>query len=249
MKKLNSIMAAGVMLAAILFGVHPALAQIGLKGYGGGTIPVGEFARTDVDRDPPKSGATDGDLYGLEAIYQLDAASVQTILSVGYIENHFGNDVPTTTLDDTLQFVTPESEIDFKAIRAGIRISAFAISPGVSPSVGIGLQSGKVKVNSTTFFGPNSTAQGTDEATQLKVESETERVMGVYGLAGLTVTTSDRVALFADATYNKLFVKDAEVTVTITPSEGDLEPSTAKSDFEWWDVRAGVILYFPDLGL
>ncbi len=244
-------MAVGFVLAAILLDSGIAGAQFGIMVYGGGTVPVGEFGRMDVERTPPRSGATEGHLYGAEAAWRFTVASIPTILSVGYAESHFGNDAPTNILSDTMQFVTPESQIAFEAFRAGIYAVPWR-DWKVSPTIGIGVQYGKLSANSQVFLGPNSNAQGTDHPVHLLGTSESDYLFGIYGLAGLTVKTSDYLSLIGGLTYNFLFSEGVERTDTFSPrGEGNVQIAMdeVKSDFEWWDVRAGVILYFPDLGL
>jgi hypothetical protein len=224
----------------------------GIALHGGATSPVGEFGRTDVVRDPPKSGATDGDILGFEVVFLFDIASLQTIFSLGYVENHFGNDVPTTLSDDsTLQFVTPESEIDFEAVRFGVRVLPWDNSI-IRPMIGSGVHYGKLHARSQLFSESVGEIGGPDDPAQIMATSESEYLFGVYGLAGMSLQTSKWVSLNGELTYNFLFSEDAERTDTFVPREEggtQTEKNSIKSNSEWWEIRAGVILYFPGLGL
>jgi hypothetical protein len=131
----SSIAAAVIMLAAIFFAALPCRAQLGFTAWTGGTVPTGEFGRTDLERDPPKSGAENGHSFGGGPAWRILTGDREqsgmglhpdVIISLIWAESEFGNDVPRMLDDDTMQFVTPQSRIRLRGFRAGLQIIPWA---------------------------------------------------------------------------------------------------------------------------
>lgn len=249
----RSISAAGLVLPAVFFlVVSPCQAQVGFTAFGGGTVPAGEFGKTDLDRDPPKSGAENGHSFGGGTAWRIVTADrhnsgmglhPDVILSVVFAESEFGNDVPRVFSNDTLQFVTPESRIRWRGFRAGLRIVPWA-HRAISPSLGGGFQTGKMKVESRAFFGPGEHAVGTDEPLALQITSKSENVNGLFGHVGLTARGSEDALFFADAVFHHLFSDGVKSTTEFAPTDDPPAEGEIKSNFQWWELRAGLVWFF-----
>lgn len=242
-----------VMMLMTAFFLLPAAgqAQVGFTAYVGGTLPVGEFGTTDIERDPPKSGAEYGHVFGGGAAWRILAGDRQqsgfglhpeVIITVGYAESEFGNDVPKVVVADTMQFATPNSRILLRGLRLGLRIVPWA-QWTVSPTVGCGFQSGKMKVESRAFFGPGAQAGETNDALALQITSESDNVPGVFGQVGIAMRSSPAAIFFADAVYHHFFSEDVSTTTEFSPSDDPPEQGKIKSNFQWWEIRAGLIFF------
>lgn len=250
--RLQVLAAAIFMLAAFFLVGTPCRAQYGFTVFGGGTVPAGEFGKTDLDRDPPKSGAENGHSFGGGAVWRIMTAErhhsglgihPDIILSMVFAESEFGNDVPRVLSYDTMQFVTPESRIRWRGFRAGLRVVPWAHRI-VSPSLGGGFQTGKMTVESRAFFGLGENAVGTDEPLALQITSKSENVSGVFAQLGLAARSGEEALFFVDAVFHHLFSDGVKSTTEFKPSADPPSEGEIKSNFQWWELRAGLAWFF-----
>ena len=251
--------AAVILAAVVLLPCSRLYAQIGFEAYGGGTLPVGEFGKTDISRRPPKSGAEDGHAVGGGLAWGVcwgktksggDRLNPTLVVTFGYGESQFGNDVPVSVfLDEAnvgqVQFATPESGIRVRGLHFGLRMIPWG-ERRITPTFGGGFERLKIKVDSRTFFGsgpqPGSVAE---EASTLRITNESGGISGIFLHGGLETRSDHSLAIFGDLVYHMLF-SDGVSTVTKVayPTETIIEKGKIKSSFQWWEIRGGVVFLF-----
>jgi len=244
--------AISILLAAFFMAASPCRAQLGITAWAGGTLPTGEFGRTDLERTPPKSGAEKGHSFGGGVAWRVLAGArsqsgrglhPDVIISLVWAESEFGNNVPRVLDDDTMQFVTPASRIRLRGLRAGVRVVPWA-HRCVSPSFGGGFESGKMKVESRAFFGPGAWATGTDKPLALQVTSKSENISGVFAQLGVQVQRDATASFFADAVFHHLFSEGVGSSTKFSPGDALPTEGEIKSNFQWWEFRAGLVCFF-----
>jgi len=247
------------LFAAVTLPAAMCRAQIGFTAYGGGILPIGEFSRTDVNRDPPKSGAESGHSFGggvtwgfrfgREGEFQ-PGINPLFVFTLEYSESEFGNDVPLSVFDDPdipgqVQYATPESRIRMRGARFGLRIVPWR-SRGFSPTFGGGFQRGKITVDSRAFYGPGPQAVELFEPLPLKVTLESGVILGGFLHTGFVTQSKRSAKLFVDFVYHFLFSEGVSSTVEVLPSEDPPVEGEMKSDIQWWEIRGGLVFFVGD---
>jgi len=245
-----------VILSALLQPGTACRAQIGFTAYGGGTLPTGEFGRTDINRDPPKSGAEAGHSFGGGVAWRFRFGSDREsgwglnpdfVITLGYSESEFGNDVPVSVFydeqDQQVQIATPESRIRMRAIRFGMRVIPWA-RRHISPTFGGGFERGKIKVESWAFYGPGPQAETLSEPLPLRITAESGNITGVFLQTGIATQTERSAVFFADIIYHLLFSEGVSTTTVFAHTDGPPQEDTIKSDFQWWEIRGGLVFFF-----
>lgn len=251
-----SLGAAVVLVAVVLSLCSRSYAQIGFEAYGGGTLPAGEFGKTDISRRPPKSGAENGHAVGggLAWGFRWGGAKADSerlhpvvIITLGYEENQFGNYVPVSVYSNDeygtqFQFATPESGIRMRGLRFGLRMIPWG-ERRITPTFGGGFERLKIKVDSRTFFGPGpQPGTNTAEPTPIHITNESGNILGAFMQGGITVRSNRAVVLFGDLVYHMLFSDGVSTVTTVAyPTETLSEKGKIKSNFQWWEVRGGLI--------
>jgi len=250
---------AWITVLLVVFGFWTPLnghAQIGFSAFMGGTFPTGDFGRTDVDRTPPKSGAESGHAFGGELAWgyrftREDWSEAQFhpafVFTLGYSETEFGNDVPTSFLTDQPAMIsTPESRIRLRSLRLGARIIPWT-SNILAPTVGLGYERGKMEVDNWSFFGPSSEANDLSGHTPIRAKLESENISGVFFQVGVATQAKKSAIFYADLMYHLLFSEGvATISEFTIDDETSSEDGTIKSDFQWWEVRGGLIFFIGE---
>jgi len=231
-------------------------AQIGFSAYMGGALPTGDFGRTDVNRTPPKSGAESGHAFGGELAWgyrftrdDWSEAHLHPafVLTLGYSETEFGNDVPSSFLSDQpAVIITPESRIRMRSLRLGLRIIPWTNNV-LTPTAGLGYERGKMEVDNWSFFGPSSEAGDLSGHTPIRAKLETENISGVFFQAGVATSAKKTAIFYADVMYHLLFSEGvATISEFTIDDEISSEDGTIKSDFQWWELRGGLIFFIGE---
>ncbi len=245
-----------LVILAILVVSSSAFAQIGFTAYGGGVIPTGEFSKIDLQRVPPKSGATNGHSIGAGLAFRFringygdDRRGLHPLFmfTLGYSETQFGHDVPPVVYKpesgDQSQFDTPDSRIRFRGVRAGLRTVLWPHNP-VSASVGLGYQRGKFNILDHSFNGPGPASVGQVASLPATVITESGNISGVSFQAGIT-TCADRPAVFfLDLVRQMVFTKDRRLDREfIWPDETGSDTIEFASNYQWWEIRGGILFF------
>lgn len=247
------------LLAFFILPAAVCFAQLGFTAYTGGTLPTGEFSRTDIERDPPKSGAEKGHSFGGGIAWRFRLGSGSDtqagfyplfVATLEYSESGFGNDVPVSVFDelsipDQVQYATPESHIRMRGARFGLRIIPWGYR-GFSPTFGGGLQRGKIKVASWAFYGPGPQATELFEPQPLQITLESGNILGGFIHTGFITQSKHSPIIFADIVYHFLFSEGVSTTVEVLPNEDPPIEDEMKSDIQWWEIRGGLMFFFGD---
>ncbi len=246
-----SIMAAGlVLLAAFFFVVSPCRAQVGFTAFVGGTNPAGDFGETVVERG--KSGAEEGHSFGGGVVWRwrigregspADGFSSAVVFSLGYSESGFGDNVPSSIVNDTL-YATPHSRITVRGVRLGLRVIPWAGSR-FSPSIGGGLQRQILKWKSRAFYGPGPESTVSFTSVGQSFTHKSDNILGSFVQAGLVLRMDESAMLFADVVRHFLFSQDKAVTTEFKSPDGTgTFENTIKYNYQWWELRAGLVWFF-----
>jgi len=78
--------------------------------------------------------------------------------------------------------------------------------------------------------------------TPIHITNESGNILGAFVQGGITVRSNHAVVLFGDLVYHMLFSDGAStVTRVAYPTETLIEKGKIKSNFQWWEVRGGLI--------
>jgi hypothetical protein len=224
-------------------------AQVGFSAYMGGTVPTGDFGETVVERG--KSGAQNGHSFGGAAAWRWHCREIggsrgsfnpAVIITLGYPESAFGDDVPSSIVHDTL-YATPESRIRVRGYRLGFRIIPWSAAD-FSPSVGWGAELQKFRWDSRAFYGPGPEGIVQFEPVGQCFTHESDNVLGGFMHAGFTTRLESSAIFFVDVVRHFLWAKDKSVTTEFRSPEGTgVYENIIKYDYQWWEIRAGLLFF------
>ena len=144
-----------------------------------------------------------------------------------------------------VQFATPESRINWRGARFGLRIVPWD-GRGFSPTFGGGFQRGKIKVDSWVFYGPGPQATELFEPLPLQITLESGNILGGFLHTGFITQSRHSAIFFVDIAYHFLFSEGVSTTVEYVPSETPPDDEEMKSDIQWWEIRGGLVFFFGE---
>jgi hypothetical protein len=78
----------------------------------------------------------------------------------------------------------------------------------------------------------------------LRIISESENISGVFAQLGLLMQNGKTASFFAEAIFHRLFSEGVKSTTEFSPGDGPPTEGEIKSNFHWWELRAGLACFF-----
>jgi opacity protein-like surface antigen len=238
----------GAVLFLSLFTATAALAQdegltfAGSKlvaPFGCGAFPTGRFGKTDVEADPPKSGNNAGLGAGIDiGFFVSEYLAVGAGLGYVRFPLDFGAELETQFPTKTANTSVLLGEIWARALMPNgfNRWRPYAVV-----GLGVGRPKGKIDYKEP-FIIPLPDDGGTIEIQS--AESTVNTTVAITGGIGSLIPISRSVALAIEPRYTSISTKGSGRTDRYTDTSGETVEldDTAKSNTNWWEIRAGLVL-------
>ncbi|MEW5873998.1 MAG: outer membrane beta-barrel protein [Candidatus Zixiibacteriota bacterium] len=209
----------------------------------GGGFPTGRFGETDLEADPPKSGNDAGLAFGGDVSYYLNE-----FLLLGGAISHSRFDLDFGSEEESL-YPTNIARTSVTIGEATVRVILARSLPWWKPYavIGVGFGSPKAEVE---YQDPRAFPDPNPENPPIlvsKFESKVDMSVALSGGVGANIPVARNVAINVEGRYRNVATEGTDRTDTYTLSEGEVLEvgDKAKSDTQWWDLRAGLTITIP----
>lgn len=239
-----------LLTAAMLLSAAPLHAQTNgnsgrwvISASAGVGLPTGRFGETDLKSSPPKSGNDPGPSFGGEAGYFIsDFLLVGVAVSHSRFDLDFGTEEESLYPTDVARTSVTVAEITLRAVLAN---SLPWWKPYAVASVGLAGPKATVRYKEPRAFPSPDPQDPPIEVAEFK--SEVDQSVTLSGGVGANVPLTRNFAVGIEGRYRNISSGGTDRTDTYTLGDGEtLEvKDKAKSDTQWWDIRARLSITLP----